>query len=192
MKTILKIISCSYFSLAVISIYAQGDRPQSLSIGIDPLVIGVLNGFEVEAAYSFGKNRIAVEYLGAELPAVWNSQIDDFEKVSASIFEIAYSRFIRSDQKGFHYGLAFSQFSNFEVETEGGQTLSKDISKLGLRLGFIWFPFKKVNFFVEPLFNFGFYLNDEELDFGNGQLFEKVSFAGSGPVLHLGWKFDLN
>lgn len=166
-------------------------QEQSITIGFDPLVIGVLNGFEVEATYNFGKNRIAIEYLGAELPAVWNSQIDDFEKVSADIIEVAYSRFIRDDQRGFHYGLAFSQFSNFEVEDAAGRTLSKDISKLGIRLGYVWFPFKKAGFFVEPLFNLGFYLNDEDLDFGNDVIFEKVSFAGSGPVIHLGWSFNL-
>lgn len=177
--------------LAVYSLSLNGQTNTSLTLGIDPLVIGVLNGFEIEAGYNFGKNRVAFEYLGAEIPSVYNSQIDDFEKVSANIFEIAFSRFLNNGQKGFHYGLAYSFFSNYEVETENGQTLSKDISKLGIRLGYMWFPFKKANFFIEPVFNFGVYLNDEDLEFENNAVFDKQTFAGSGPVIHLGYKFNL-
>ncbi len=185
-----------YFFLVIataitLSSFAQ-NQDKSITVAIDPLVIAALGGFEIEAGFNFGKNRIAVEYLGAELPSVWNSQIDDFEEVSADIIEIAYSRFLRDDQQGFHYGLAFSQFSNYTVKTEAGGELSKDISKLGVRLGYLWHPFKKANFFIEPLFNFGLYLNDEELDFGNNVVFDSTSFAGSGPVIHFGWKFDLN
>ena len=176
-------------SIVLISSIQAQNTENSVTIGIDPLVIGVLGGFEVEAGYNFGKNRVAFEYLGAELPAVWNSQIDDFEEVSANIYELSYSRFLKEGQKGFHYGIAFSLFSNFEVEMETGQTLSKDISKLGIRLGYMWFPFKKANFFVEPLFNLGIYLDDEDLDFGNNVIFDKKTFAGSGPVIHLGYKF---
>ena len=167
------------------------ESQHSVTIGFDPLVIGVLNGVEVEAGYNRGKNRVAVEFLSAELPSVWNSQIDDFEKVSSDIFEIGYSRFLKDGQRGFHYGLAYSLFSNFTVEDANGLELSKDLSKIGVRLGYMWFPIKNTNFFIEPLFNFGIYLNDEDLNFGGDTEFESSSFAGSGPVIHLGWKFDL-
>ena len=177
--------------LFVSSLSAQ-EVNKSLTLGIDPLVIAVLNGFEVEAGLNLGKNRFAIEYLGAELPAAWNSQIDEFEKVSADILEISYGRFLNSEQKGFHYGLAYSLFSNYTVENEVGESLEKDNSKLGIRLGYMWVPFKNAGFFIEPLFNFGFYLNDEDLDFGGGEVFEERSFAGSGPVIHFGWKIPLN
>ncbi len=186
MKKLLYLVALSCLS-SLAPLYSQ----QSFTLGIDPLVIAVLNGFEAELGYNFGKNRVAVEFLGAELPSVWNGQIDDFEKVSANIFEVAYSRFLRAEQKGFHFGIAYSFFSDYEVEDARGQQLTKDISKLGIRLGYMWFPFKKANFFVEPLLNLGFLLNDEDLNFANEAIFEQKSFAGSGPVLHLGWKFEL-
>ena len=174
-------------SLLTLPLFAQN----SLTVGVDLLVPTSLGGFEAEAGYNFGKNRIAFEFLGSELPAVWNSQIDDFEKVSVDIYEVAFSRFINDRQKGFHYGLAYSFLSDFTVEDADGATRSKDISKLGVRLGYMWFPFKKVGFFIEPLFNFGFFLDDENLDFGNGEIFDEKSFNGSGPVIHFGWKFNL-
>ena len=178
------------FALTLTIVQAQ-DTQNSFTVGIDPLVIGVLSGFEVEAGYNFGKNRVTVEYLVADVPAVWESQIDDFESVSADIFELSYSRFLNDKQKGFHYGIAYSLFSNYTVTNEAGQSLDKNISKIGIRLGYMWFPFKKANFFIEPLFNFGLFLGNEELNFDDGSVFEAGSFAGSGPVIHLGWKFDL-
>ena len=170
-------------------LYAQ-ENNTSFTVGIDPLVVSVLGGFEIEAGYNWGKNRIAVEFLGAELPSAWNSQIGDGEEVSTAIYEIGYSRFLKDGHSGFHYGLAFSLFSNYEVEDASGQVLDKDITKLGVRLGYIWHPFKDSGFFVEPLFNLGIYLNDEDLDFGNNVVFDEAVFAGSGPVLHLGWRFN--
>ena len=187
MRSLFILLSFLSFNL---SLQAQ-DTPLSLTVGIDPLVIAILNGFEIEGGIQFGKNRIAVEYLGAELPAAWNGQIDDFETVSADIFEIAYSRFLNDQQKGFHYGIAYSLFSNYTVETEAGASLDKNISKLGIRLGYMWFPFKNTGFFIESLFNFGFYLDDVDLDFGNGVIFNQRSFAGSGPVIHFGYRFQL-
>ena len=159
------------WSLSFSALMGQDNR--SITIGIDPLVIGVLNGFEVEAGYNFDKNRVTIEYLGAELPSVWNSQIDDFEQVSADIFEVGYSRLYQGGVKRISLWCCLFLFFKFEVQTAAGQTLTKDISKIGIRLGYLWFPFKNANFFVEPLFNFGIYLGDEDLDFGNGTVFEE-------------------
>lgn len=187
-----KIIILSLFGVLLYHTTLQAqNNTNSFTIGIDPLVIAALGGVEVELGYNFGKNRVGLEFLGAELPPVWDSQIADFSSVSANIYELSYSRFLNDRQTGFHYGLAYSLFSNYTVENEAGESLSKNVSKIGVRLGYMWFPFKKANFFIEPLFNFGVYLGNEELNFTNGSVFEAGIFAGSGPVLHLGWKFDL-
>jgi len=37
---------------------------------------------------------------------------------------------------------------------------------------------------------FGFFLNDEDLNFTSGEVFDKKSFIGNGPLFNVGYKFN--
>lgn len=173
------------FALSGINLSAQ----KSVTIAFDPLTTVALGGYEVEAGFNFNKNRITASYLSGDL-SPWFGQAGDFESTSHSVLEIAYSRFLNEEQKGFSYGLAYAYYTDFTVENKQGQSLEKNPSKLSLKLAYAWFPFKSINLYLEPIMTFGFMLNDEDLIFTSGETFDKKSFIGNGPLFNVGYKFN--
>lgn len=163
---------------------------KSITIATDPLSIVALNGFEVEAGFNFDQNRITVSYLQGNLPP-WYGQAGDFESTSHSTVEIAFSRFIKKEPKGFSYGLSYAYFTEFTVEDEAGQSLSKNPSRVAIKLAYAWFPFDKIGLYIEPSMTFGFLVGDEDLTFLSGEVFEKKTFIGNGPILNVGYRFSL-
>ena len=181
-----------YFKLivAILIVFSSfGLQAQkSITVAFDPLSIVALGGYEVELGYNFDKNRVAASYLSGGL-SPWFSQAEDFESTAHSVLEIAYSRFLNNEQKGLSYGLAYAYYTQFEVENKVGQTLVKNPSRVGLKLAYAWYPFKKINLYLEPSMTFGFMIGDEDLAFTSGELFNKKSFIGNGPLFNLGYKF---
>lgn len=163
----------------------------SITVAFDPLTTVALGGYEVEAGFNANKNRITASYLSGSL-SPWFGQAADFESSSShSVLEIAYSSFLNEEQKGFSYGLAYAYFTDFTVENAQGQSLEKNPSKVTLKLAYAWYPFKSFDLYLEPSMTFGFFLNDEDLNFTSGEVFNKKSFIGNGPLFNVGYKFNL-
>ncbi len=76
------------------------------------------------------------------------------------------------------------------MEDSTGESLSKNPSKLSLKLAYAWFPFKSIPLYLEPSMTFGFMIGDEDLNFASGETFEKTSFIGNGPLFNVGYRFD--
>lgn len=186
MKNYLKQIIVLCFALSSMGLHAQ----KALTIAVDPLSIVALGGYEVELGLNINKNRISASYLSGSL-SPWFGQSSDFNSTSHSVIEIAFSRFIRTEQKGLSYGLAYAFYSDFVVEDEAGQSLEKNPSRISLKLAYAWFPFKSIGLYLEPSMTFGFFLNDEDLNFTSGEVFNKKSFIGNGPLFNVGYKFNL-
>ena len=179
----LLVILC--LALSSIGLYAQ----QSITVAFDPLTTVALGGYEVEAGFNANKNRITASYLSGDL-SPWFGQAEDFKSTSHSVFEIAYSRFLNEEQKGFSYGLAYAYYTDFTIEDTSGQSLEKNPSKISLKLAYAWFPFKSIPLYLEPSMTFGFFLDDEDLNFNSGEVFDKKSFIGNGPLFNVGYKFN--
>lgn len=174
------------FLLIGSSSYAQ----KAITLAADPLTTVLLGGVEVETGINFNKNRITVGYLNGDLPP-WFSQSEDFNSANHSTIEISYSRFLKEEQKGFNFGLAYAYFTEFWVQNEIGQTLEKNPSRIGLKIAYAWFPFEKTNLYLEPSMTFGTLIGDEDLNYLSGELFEKKTFIGNGPLFNVGYKFNL-
>ena len=84
--------------------------------------------------------------------------------------------------------MAYAYFTEFTVENKEGQSLEKNPSKISLKLAYAWFPFKSLNLYLEPIMTFGFMLDDEDLNFTSGEIFDKKSFIGNGPLFNVGYK----
>lgn len=181
----MKYICVLLIALAALQVRAQ----KSFTLSTDPLTVVALGGFEVEAGLSFKKNRITTSYLQGDLTP-WYSQAGDFKSTSHRVIEFGYGRWLKEEQKGFNYGLAFTQFTEFKVENEAGESLEKHPTKLGVRLAYAWFPIKKIDLFIEPVMTFGVMLRDKDLDFASGETFDKKLFIGNGPVVNVGYKFS--
>lgn len=185
MTNTFKFLFITIIALSSIGLQAQ----KGVTIAFDPLTTVALGGYEVELGFNSGKNRITASYLSGDL-SPWFGQAGDFNSTSHSVFEIGYSRFLKEDQTGFSYGMTYAYFTDFTVENEEGQSLDKNPSKITLKLGYAWFPFKSIPLYLEPIMTFGFFLNDEDLNFTSGEIFDSKSFIGNGPLFNVGYKFE--
>lgn len=186
-----KFYKSTLFVLVILFSFSVNSQAQkAVTVAFDPLSVVALGGYEVELGFNSNKNRITASYLSGSLPP-WFGQASDFDNTSHSVFEVAYSRFLSDEQKGFSYGLAYAYFTDFTIEDTQGQTLNKNPSKLSLKLAYAWFPFKSIGLYLEPSMTFGFFLNDEDLDFSSGDIFNKKSFIGNSPLFNVGYKFNL-
>ncbi|MFK8005806.1 MAG: hypothetical protein AB8H03_05520 [Saprospiraceae bacterium] len=174
-----------YLALSSIALQAQ----KAVTIAFDPLTTVALGGYEVELGFNINKNRITASYLSGDL-SPWFGQASDFESSSHSVFEIAYSRFLKDEQKGLSFGLAYAYYTDFTVEDKQGQSLEKTPSRVSLKLAYAWFPFKSIPLYLEPSMTFGFFLDDEDLNFTSGEVFDKKSFIGNSPLFNVGYKFN--
>lgn len=176
------------FCLVLSSMGAKAQ--QAVTVAFDPLSIVALGGYEVELGFNTNKNRIAASYLSGGL-SPWFGQAADFNSSSHSVLEVAYSRFLKEGQKGFSYGLAYAYYTDFTVEDTKGQFLDKNPSRVSLKLAYAWFPLKSIPLYLEPSMTFGYMLGDEDLNFASGEIFNKKSFIGNGPLFNIGYKFNL-
>ncbi len=135
------------------------------------------------------KNRITVSYLQGTLPP-WFGDVTEFNDTNHEIIEIAWSRFLNDYQTGLSYGLAYTYYTDFTIEDGEGELLSKNPSKISLRLAYAWFPFDSFPLYLEPSMIFGVLIGDEDLNFASGQIFEKRSIIGNGPIFNVGYKFN--
>lgn len=175
------------FLIAVGSTNLQAQK--SVTLAVDPLTIIALGGFEVELGVNINKSRITASYLSGDL-SPWFGQAADFSSGIHSVLEVAYSRFLNDQQKGFSYGLAYAYYLDFTVENAQEQTLEKYPSRISAKLAYAWFPFKKFPLYIEPSMTFGFMLDDEDLNFTSGEVFDKKTFIGNGPLFNVGYKFN--
>lgn len=186
MKTYIKSLA---LTLLLSSSTFLATAQQSATIAFDPLTSLMLGGYEVEMGYNFGQNRSTISYQSGGL-SPWFGQAEDFKDASHSVLEIAYSRFLSKEQKGFSFGLAYAYYTDFTVENSLGQELDKNPSKVALKLGYAWFPFQTIPLYLEPVMTFGFMLNDDDLVFTSGEIFDKKGFIGNGPLFNVGYKFE--
>lgn len=173
------------FALCSYCLQAQN----AFTVAFDPMTTVALGGYEVELGFNMNKSRITASYLSGEL-SPWFAQAADFENTSHSVIEIAYSRFLNQEQKGFSYGLAFAYYTDFTVDEAQGESLSKNPSRVAVKLAYAWFPFKSIPLYLEPSMTFGFLLGDDDLNFTTDQVFNKKSFIGNGPLFNVGYKFE--
>jgi len=162
---------------------------QALTIAFDPATTALLGGYEIELGFNSNKSRFTAYYIDGTLP-IWYGQAEEFESTSHSAIELSYSRFLNEEQKGFSYGIGVGYFKNFQVEDSLGQTLSKNPARIGIKLAYAWYPFDSFPLYIEPTVTLGTLIGDEDLKFTSGQIFDKNSLMGNGPLFNIGYKFN--
>ncbi len=166
------------------------EAQKALTVAFDPLTTVALGGYEVELGINLNKNRITASYLSGDL-SPWFGDVTEYNSANHDVLEFAWSRFVSDNHRGVTYGLAYAYYTDFSVEDEQGESISKNPSRISLKLSYAWFPFKSIPLYLEPVMTFGFMIGDEDIDFSSGQTFEKKSFIGNGPLFNVGYKFDL-
>lgn len=177
--------------LVIIVLSSIGVQAQkAVTIAFDPLTTVALGGYEVELGVNLNKNRITAAYLSGNL-SPWFGDVTEYASAKHDVLEIAWSRFLGDNQKGLTYGLAYAYYTDFTVANGQGESLTKNPSRVSLKLAYAWFPFKSIPLYLEPGMTFGFMIGDEDMSFSSGQTFGKKSFIGNGPLFNVGYKINL-
>lgn len=188
----LRKITCAIALTVTAAVASAQNTEQSFTIATE-MFSPALAGFIVEGGCNLGKNRIAISYSQIEVPEFYNSQSNLFT-VSRDYVDVFYTRFLKDDQRGFHYGLSLGYILNEQAtEIRTDFQGEKDYIRAGLRFGYFWQPFvEKENalkgLFLEPAINIGFALSDQNIVFPS-TTFESSILKISGPLFHLGYKF---
>ena len=185
MKNYLKILVVGILCLSSLELGAQ----TSLTVAFDPLTTVALGGYEVELGFNANSNRFTASYLSGDL-SPWFGDVAEYNSAKHEVFELAWSRFVGDNQRGLSYGLAYAYYTDFTVEDAQGQSITKNPSRISLKLAYAWFPFNSIPIYLEPGMTFGFMIGDEDLSFNSGQTFGKKSFIGNGPLFNVGYKFS--
>lgn len=186
MTNSIKILITVIIVIGSLGVHAQ----KAVTIAFDPLTTVALGGYEVELGVNSNKNRITAAYLSGNL-SPWFGDVTEYNSAKHDFLEIAWNRFLGDNQKGLSYGIAYTYFTDFTVEDGQGESLTKNPSKVSLKLAYAWFPFKSIPLYLEPGMTFGFMIGDEDMNFTSGQTFGKKSFIGNGPLFNIGYKINL-
>lgn len=168
---------------------AQNTADNSFVLIVEPFS-PINGGFDIGLGYGFSKHKVEIKYRQTSKSDPIAQQKDDFDSKYKN-FEISYNYFLKEHLKGFFAGGTFNYFKDFEVTKKvSKQTVSKDFQSIGLRFGYYWYPFKKINLFIDPTLALNFNLNDKDLAV-NGKIFDKQIFRlpPAGIVLRIGYKF---
>jgi|GEM_PF-3174505 len=174
----------------------MGESNTSFTIGVETTSF-IFNGFEAEVGYNFNLNRLALSYSITDLPDYFNNQSDSFS-VNRSAIDVSFTRFLKEGHSGLHYGLGLTYFLKEDItRIEDDRLGDKSFLRLGITVGYMWFPIKNANLYIEPALRVGLALNDQNVVFNapndqNDSVYEKKVLHISGPLLKVGWKFDLN
>jgi len=156
-----------------------------LSIELDPAPF-ILGGYSVSLKYSPGK-LTHITFMGS----VYSSKFPD-KMMEKSNFEKGFRNlkintsyaffadyFIKPDRSGFHFGPSVFLYSK-----SIGTTSSADVANFksiypNIRAGYVYKPFKKAGFYINPWFNIG---KEFALDNNNGIDGRKYS---AGPISYI-------
>ncbi len=152
-----------------------------------------LEGRQLEVGYERGRGRVAV--AAASLPGdLWNAQVEDFS-VTNDYVELTASWFLtQPDERpgGLHVGLNSTWYYDVAVtSTTTEEELSKSQVRLGGRIGYFYYPFKQYDFFIEPTWNMGLAVNDADMTFEDGGVFQARGVQITGMIINIGGAFDL-
>lgn len=185
------------FSIFIsISMAGQTQEAAHFAIELDPAPY-ILKGYSVSAKYSPAKTpKIAfmASIYQSDFPDGMMTKINkDFGWTDMKI-KTSYAAFIEfyvnTDRKGFYFGPSVFLY-NKSVEFELVKERTSFVSFYpNARAGYIWYPFKKINLYVNPWFNIGSEINlDHKNQIGVIE-FEpnKLTYI---VALHIGYSFQI-
>ncbi|MEN0065971.1 MAG: hypothetical protein AAGA48_27770 [Myxococcota bacterium] len=149
-----------------------------------------LGGFHAEAGVGWGKNRFSVSTTWIERPSFYTpgNAFSEYRRY----LDVHYTRFILSKgQRGLNVGGGVTYFYDVDVtDTDTNEAQENSgFTRIALRLGFVWFPSKKIGLFVEPAIVAGIALGTQDIDFTDTSTYNPGLPDISGPLLLVGWRF---
>lgn len=153
------IIFFSYFF--TLNIFGQKEASTQWAIELDPAPF-LLNGYSISVKYSpkfWPRTSFMTSVYKSNFP---NAMMNDVNKQNGFIemkIERSYAAFaefyFKKTRKGFYAGPSFFYYNkSVGMKNTNERTQFKTIYP-NVRLGYVWYPFKKVNLYINPWFNIG-------------------------------------
>lgn len=180
------------FLVSIVS--SQTKNSAEISIEIDPAPY-ILKGYSVSLKYNskkYPKLAFMVSVYQSNFPDGMMSQANKDNGWTNMKLETSYAAFVEyhltNKRNRFHIGPSLFYY-NKSVELENTRV---DFSTIfpNARIGYIWYPFKKMNLYLNPWCNFGSEINLDEKNQLNGIHFQPNKFNYI-VALHIGYSFPL-
>jgi len=192
----IKQILTSALVIFSLSLMGQNETKHQLSIELDPAPY-ILGGYSVSLKYS-SKNNPKIAYMvsiyQSDFPdGMINKPNKDNGWTDLKI-ETSYAMFVdfylNKNRKGFYFGPSVFLYNK---SVELGQIKERtEFSTIypNARVGYVWYPFKKVDLYLNPWVNFGSEINLDHKNQLNEIEFEPNKFNYI-VALHIGYSLYL-
>lgn len=183
------------WSLALLALTGGADAKDRGGLGVSvatEVLTPFLGGFHLEAAVGFGKNRISASTTWIERPSFYTP--DEAFTEYRRYLDVHYTRFLLSKgQKGLNLGAGATFFYDVDVtNADTGETVDVPaFTRIVARLGYVWFPSKKIGLYVEPAMVAGVAVGNQDLDFTDRSTYNTGLIDISGPLVLVGWRFGV-
>lgn len=190
----LKFIVASLFLSA--NVLGQHESTSQLSVELDPAPY-ILSGYSVSIKYS-PKQTPRVAYMASiyqsDFPDGMMTKVNTEKGWTSMKLKTSYAAFtefyINEERKGFYVGPSVFWYNkSAELKSINSRTEFSTIYP-NARIGYIWYPFKKMNLYLNPWFNIGSEINVDQQNQLGGIEFEpnKLNYI---LALHIGYSFQI-
>ncbi len=190
---LLLIISAILFS---ISTKAQDTiKTNYISLELDPAPF-ILGGYSFSLKYSpknMPKTAFMASVYGSDFPNSMMSKENQENGWTNLKLETSYAVFaefyLKNNRRGFYYGPSMFLY-NKSVELSSTNEITKFRTLYpNLRAGYVWYPFKNINLYLNPWFNIGSEINIDNNNSLNGIDYKPSKFYYI-VALHIGYSFN--
>jgi hypothetical protein len=174
--------------------FGQVEHDRQFSIEVDPAPY-LLNGYSVSLKYSpkkLPKTAFMASVYQSNFPNSMMSEENKSKgwtnlkiKTSYAIFAEFY---LNAERKGFYFGPSVFWYNkNVTLQQAQTNTTFQTVYP-NVRTGYVWYPFKKLNFYLNPWLNIGSEISIDDKNQIEGIEFKPNSFNYI-IALHLGYRF---
>jgi hypothetical protein len=193
MKIIVIITAILFF----VSNLAAQDHAQitTVSLELDPAPF-ILGGYSFSLKYSpakMPKTTFLASVFGADFPNSMMNKINQERGWNDLIIRNSYAFFtdffLKDGRVGFHFGPSIFLY-NKSVELSSVMERTKFTTLYpNLRVGYVWYPFQKIDLYLNPWFNIGSEINLDKNNELNGIEFESNKLYYIAAI-HLGYSLN--
>jgi len=192
MKNLL-IIAVILFS---ISTQAQDTiRKNYISLELDPAPF-ILGGYSFSLKYSpkkMPKTAFMASVYGSDLPNYMMSKENKENGWTNAKLETSYALFVefylKKNRRGFYYGPSIFLYNKSAELSSVNETTKFRTLYPNLRAGYVWYPFKNIDLYLNPWLNIG-----SEINIDNNNSLKGIEYKPSKfyyiVALHIGYSID--
>jgi hypothetical protein len=166
-----------------------------ISVELDPAPF-ILGGYSFSIKYSpkkMQKTAFMASVYSSDFPNSMMSNENQENGWTNLKLEASYAVFaefyLKNKRRGFYYGPSiFLYDKSVELSSINERTRFRTLYP-NLRAGYVWYPFKKVDLYLNPWFNIGSEINIDNKNSLNGIDYQRSKFNYI-LALHIGYSFN--